>query len=201
MNHTLFSIICAAIVALTPSQTPGQDPTKDSSPYYPLKVGTQWQYQIGTVQVTMRVAKLEKVGDEMCGVVESSVEGKVVATEHISSKADGIFRHTFNGMKASEPLCILKLPEKNGEEWQKWKFDAKIANETVKGAFICGQDEITVPAGKFKTVTAFTTECDLNGNKAEFKYWFASGVGIVKQSINIGGREIVSELKEFKAAP
>ena len=192
MKRILSSVLLLAAVALPASgadKAPGSD-------YYPLKIGTQWTYQIGPVEVTMRVAKHEKVGDVMCGVVESSVDGKVVATEHISAGENGVFRHTFNGQKASEPLCILKLPVKKDQEWA---FNAKIANETVKGKFKSGEEEITVPSGKYKAVTSFTTECELNGNKAEFKYWFAPGVGVVKQTMNIGGNMIESVLKKVEA--
>ena len=69
----------------------------------------------------------------------------------------------------------------------------------MKGTFKSGEEEITVPAGKYKTVTAFTTECEINGNKAEFKYWFAPGVGVVKQTMSIGGGAIVSDLKKLEA--
>ena len=195
MKRLLMFVLFLAIISLPASPVFG-DNKDPGSEYYPLKVGTQWTYEIGTVQVTMRVAKHEKVGDVMCGVVESSVDGKVVATEHISAGENGVFRHTFNGQKASEPLCILKLPAKKD---QTWAFNAKIANETVKGTFKSGEEEITVPAGKYKTVTAFTTECEINGNKAEFKYWFAPGVGVVKQTMSIGGGAIVSDLKKLEA--
>jgi hypothetical protein len=195
MKRLLSSVLFLALVSVSVPHAPGQD-KEPGSPYYPLKIGTQWVYQVGTAQVTMKVTKHEKVGDVMCGLVESSVDGKLVASEHISAGDTGVFRHTFNGQKASEPLCILKLPVKKD---QTWGFDAKIANETVKGTFKSGDEEIKVPAGTYKAITAATTECELNGNKADFKYWFVPGVGVVKQSMNLGGRELVSELKEFKA--
>ena len=147
----------------------------------------------------MRVAKHEEVRGVLCGLVESSVDGKIVATEHISAGETGVFRHTSNGQQASEPLCILKLPAQKDQEWV---FNAKIANETVKGKFKSGEEEVTVPggpAGKFNAITSYTTECELNGNKAEFKNWFAPGVGIVRQTMSIGGGVITSELKKFEA--
>jgi hypothetical protein len=49
-------------------------------------------------------------------------------------------------------------------------------------------------------VTAVTPECKLNGNAAQFKYWFVSGVGIVRQTMTIGGREIESQLTKFDPA-
>ncbi len=194
MKRPFLAVLFLAFASLPAPHAPGQEKTL-GSPYYPLTIGTQWSYQVGAVQVTMRVTKHEKIGDVMCGVVESSVDGKVVATEHISSGDTGVFRYTFNGQKASEPLCILKLPPKKD---QTWTFDAKIATETVKGEFKSGEEEIKVPSGTYKAITAVTTSCELNGNKAEFKYWFVKDVGVVKQTMNLGGREIVSELKEFK---
>jgi hypothetical protein len=203
MKPILSSFVLLAILFVPGVRLPGQEKEKDalpaelSSPYYPLKIGTQWQYQVGPTSITMRVAKHEKVGDALCALVESSVDGKVVATEHISAGPNGVFRHSFNGAKSSEPLCILKLPVKKD---QTWKFDAKIATETVKGAFKSGEEDVKVPAGTYKkAVTSFTTECELNGNKAEFKYWFAPDVGVVRQTMTIGGREIESKLTKFEA--
>jgi hypothetical protein len=195
MKHLLSSTLFVAIVCLAPCAS-GQEKKDPGSKYYPLKPGTQWTYQIGTVQVTMKVAKIETYEGVLCGLVESSVEGKVVSTEHISSDDKGVYRHSFNAMKASEPLCILKLPPKKD---QTWTFDAKIATETVKGTFKSGEESVKVPAGMYKATTSFTTACELNGMKAEFKYWFAPDVGVVKQTMTIGGREIVSELAKFEA--
>jgi hypothetical protein len=197
MRRIRSSLLFLALLCLPAPFIFAEDPTKDPSRYYPLKIGTQWQYQIGTKQISMRVARQEKLGDVMCGVVETSVDGKVVGTEHISAGPEGVFRHSFNDKKASEPLCILKLPATKG---QTWKFDVKIATETVKGAFVSGEESVTVPAGTYTATTAFTTECDLNGQKAEFKYWFATGVGIVRQTISLNGQEFASELKKYEPA-
>ncbi len=195
LKRFLTFVLFLTIVCLSVARAAAEEKTSGSD-YYPLKVGSQWTYQIGSVQVTLRVAKHEKVGDVLCGVVESSVDGKVVATEHISVGDNGVFRHTFNGQKDSEPLCLLKLPVKKDQEWA---FNAKSANGSMKGKFKSGEEEITVPAGTFTAVTAYTTECELNGTKAECKCWFAPGVGIVKQTMSIGGNTIVSELKKFEA--
>jgi hypothetical protein len=205
MKPTVSSIVCLAILAFPSAPVPGADKDKDSlppelsSPYYPLKIGTQWEYQVGPTVVSMRVVKHEKVGDAMCALIETYVDGNrvPVASEHISAGPDGVFRHSFNTARASEPICILKLPVKKD---QTWKFDAKIATETVKGTFKCGEEDVKVPAGNYKkAVSSYTTECDLNGAKAEFKYWFAPGVGVVRQTMTIGGRDIESKLVKFEA--
>jgi hypothetical protein len=199
MNRLPLTLACFLVFSLAIPPAPGHD--KDAaaelgSPYYPLKVGTQWHYRVGSTHVVMRVAKHEKVGDVMCALIETSVDGKQIATEHISAGADGIFRHDFNGTKSNEPLCILKLPL---AKEQTWKFDALIGKETVKGTFKSGHEDVKVGDRKYpKAVTAVTTDCKLNGNDAELKIWFAPGVGVVKQTLTMGGREIVSELTKFE---
>jgi hypothetical protein len=168
------------------------------SPYYPLKVGNKWEYQIKGqgVTITARVAKHEKVGDVPCALVETVVDDKVVATEHIGADKDGVYRHAVANMRADPPVRFLKLPPKKGDTW---KVDSKVQGQSATGTFTLDEEEITVPAGKYQAVVSRSPDFAAAGQKVATAYWFASGVGVVRQQVNVGGNDVMIELVKFEA--
>ena len=171
------------------------------TPYYPVKVGTRWQYKVGGNSLTVKVAKHEKVGDVTCAVLETSRDDQVITTEHVGIKADGVYRYTLATFKPDPPFRILKLPAQKGDTW---KIESKVAGQTLSGKFTLSESEVTVPAGKYKALLAVSdgfTAPDPNGNtiKIVFKFWFAEKVGMVKQTFQLGeGPEVVIELEKVE---
>ncbi len=166
------------------------------TPYYPTKVGTTWTYKVGDKKVSTRVSRLEEKGAYDCAVVETLVDGNVVATEHVAATKEGLYRVAFNGQEPKEPILFLKLPAKKGESWDV-KTDA--AGETIDGKFTEGEEEIRVPISqdKIKTVTS-TGDFKINGQDAHFAYWINEKYGVVKQQLTIGAQEVVLELEKFE---
>jgi hypothetical protein len=172
---------------------------KKDATYFPMQVGATWQYKAAESKMTVKIVGHEKIGDVMCTKMETSIDGSVVANEHIAHTADGFARVAYNGQKLDKPLLFLKLPSKSGESWD---IDTKIGGqsvETIKGKLTVGEEEIEVPAGKYKTVTA-SGEMDINGQPAKFSFWFAENVGIVKLTIEIGVNVQVRELLKYEPA-
>lgn len=197
----LVAFVVGTLLALQEARaadTPAPEAKVEDSLYYPLKVGTTWEYKLTTKgktqTATVKVAKHEKVGNTMCALLETSVDGNVSATEHVSASKDGVFRNTFGGQEITPPVCFLKLPVKKGESW---KVDSKIGAQSGKATFVSGEDEVTVPAGKYKAVTAKAEDFEAAGVKVPITYWFAPGVGIVKQVVKINDQEILIELVKF----
>jgi hypothetical protein len=188
MSHLLFLTLLAG-----PAQPP--ETTKDAS-YYPLKVGNTWHYKVGDKKVSTKVAAQEKIGDLMTARIETIIDGNVVANENIAQTADGIVRVAVNGQKADKPVLLLKLPPKKGESWD---IDTKIAGETVKGKLTANEEDIQVPAGKFKTASS-SGDFQLNGQPGKFGSWFAPDVGIVKLTIAAAGVDLTWELQKFEPA-
>ena len=200
MKFNRLTVALSAVLLCLLSPVFGQEPTKDS-PYYPLKVGNKWTYRFtsgssGTVDV--RVAKLEKVGDVMCALLEAKAGSDgTPTTEHVAVQADGVYRYTSEGHKIEPPLRFLKLPPKSGDRWE---VDSKSAGETVKGTFTLGEAEVTVGKmtnRKFKAITADTKDMTVGGNKMEQTWWFAPEVGMVKQVYKFADKEVVLELESF----
>ena len=93
MNHKILPV-AAMLLLFGLTSTRAADEKIKESPYYPLKVGTKWHYKAGGNPIVIQVAKHEKVGDVMCALLETSKEGQVVASEHITIKDDGVYRVT-----------------------------------------------------------------------------------------------------------
>jgi hypothetical protein len=175
-----------------------QDATKlEGTPYYPLEVGNSWHYKAGDNRFILRIAKHEKVGDTLCARVEMITEGKPISFEHLGMTKEGIARFSFEGKEAKPPVVFLKLAPKKGDTW---KVDSKVGEETLKGTFEIGEDNVTVPSGIFKVITAISKDLDANGMKINFTYYFAEKVGMVKQVIEVSGQKVVIELEKFEPA-
>ena len=196
--------ILIVLVAALPGEAEAQSPRGEQKVpnYYPLKPGTKWTYHVDAgngnkVEVINQVAKNETIDGKSMARLETVVNGSVVATTHLTSTAEGVFRCRYNGIEVSPSLCILKYPIK---EDAMWETDAKIGPQQLKAKYTSGKlTEVTTPAGKYK-VAPIVTETDVNGTKIKAKLWFAPGVGIVKQETELGDKNANLELIKFQAA-
>lgn len=170
----------------------------DGPDYYPLKVGTKWTYRVQAGgqqgQVTTHIAKIEKIDDQALARHETQAQGNLSATEHLSSTAKGIYRHRLNGVEVVPPVCVLRYPVKPGDTWTS---EAKIGELPIKMSSRVGEEEVTVPLGKYKAVT-LQVEGDFGGTKIHTTYWFVANIGFVKQTADIGNMQITLELEKFE---
>lgn len=182
-----------------------QEKTQDSKSYYPLKAGNKWTYQIesdsvakGSANLINQIAKIEKIDGVSLARLETIAKGKVAATEHLNVTEKGIFRNRYNGTEVSPPICILKFPIKKGSTW---KTESKVGDEKLSVSCKSDEDEIEVPSGKFKTVkVVMDAEVAGAGILVSTTYWFAQGVGIVKQHVNINSMQFTILLEKYEEA-
>ncbi|HZT83377.1 MAG TPA: hypothetical protein VFA26_24315, partial [Gemmataceae bacterium] len=114
----------------------------------------------------------------------------------VAARADGLYRYTDQGQQAQPPLLFLKLPPKKGGAW---KFDFKLGGQQVKGGLVLDEEEVTVPAGKYKAVVVETKDAEGPATlKPQAKWWYAPGVGLVKQQMKVGDAEATFELEKFE---
>ena len=169
--------------------------------YYPLKPGTKWTYLVDagggkTVAVTNQIAKNETIDGKSMARSETIVNGSVVASEHLTSTAEGVFRCRYNGVEVSPPVCILKYPFKENAMWE---ANATVGSEQLKLKGVSGKlEQVTTPAGKYMAASV-VTETTVQGTKIKAKFWFAPDVGIVKQDTEIGDKAIKLELIKFES--
>lgn len=174
----------------------GEDKAKTD--YLPLKVGNTWTYKAEfggqKIPFTQKVTKIEKKNGQDVASVEADFGGMMM-TEQMSSNDKGILRHTFQGMPVDPPVPALKLPVKKGETWDaKLNIMGQEQKVTMKTE---GEEEVTVPAGKYKAVVVSMV---IGDNQATLKQWFAPNVGIVKTTFEFGGNGGAFELEKFEMA-
>ncbi|MCY2940148.1 MAG: hypothetical protein NTV50_00590 [Planctomycetota bacterium] len=179
-----------------------QEKTQETKSYYPLKAGNKWTYQIESdtaakgSKLINQIAKIEKIDGVSLSRLETTAKGKVVASEHLSITDKGIFRNRYNDEKINPPICILKFPTKKDSTW---KTESMTGAEKLSVSCKSDEEEIEVPAGKFKTVkVVMDAEVVGAGIIVSTTYWFAQGVGIVKQHVNINSMQFTLLLEKFE---
>lgn len=160
--------------------------------YYPLKKDAKWTYASSQGPIEVKVISEDK------GVfkLETTINGKMAASESIQVKDDGYYRTTINGTKADVPVKFLKLPPAKGDTWD---FEFKVQGQTVKGKYVVKQESVKVPAGEYKEAFLVDTQDTTIGNeKATLKTWFAPDVGIVKIQFSLAGQEADLKLEKYE---
>lgn len=187
-------VILAAAACLAPAPKPA------APDYYPLKAGTKWHYQVTVGNETLAAVNVAREEETVNGVkmtrVETVIDGKTVASEHLAATPDGVFRHRYNGVKCVPPVRLLSYPVKDDDSWE---MAVTIGTEKATMAVRVGTAEVEVPAGKYRTVTARLT-ADTADGPLTTEYWFADGFGVVKQVGNLGGVTFTIELEKVELA-
>jgi hypothetical protein len=169
---------------------------KGSSPYYPLTVGTTWQYRVGKQKATVRVVREETSDTGPVAVLETTLDGKKVS-EQVGVRGDGVYRYSGEGTAYNPPICFLKLPPTAGATWE---VKSRAAGLDVSGTFTAGEEEVTVGAGQYDAVTSTCPDFRIDGTRTSVTYWFVPGIGMVKQRLQIGKREVLIELEKYTPA-
>jgi len=163
---------------------------------YPLKVGNTWEYRHGKQKLVTRVVREEALGADTYAVLETTADGKTIL-EKVAALPGGVYRSFAEDLKIEPPLCLLKLPVKAGETWI---VKCTAGSLPVEGTFTAQEEEVKVPAGAFKAVRSSSPDFRIGTLKMTLTYWFAPGVGLVKQRLQLGDRVEVFELEKFTAA-
>jgi hypothetical protein len=202
----------AAVAVLSPVARPAAaDPTRDDS-YYPLAKGSKWVYTTDYADDTLlvhEVTGIEKVGDIECFVIEHKTVGPTLGTrmmrkEWVAVDGDGILIHKVSRGKSEldvvKPFFKIKHILRKDDEW---KGQAKAEENAPRYEYRVEEEEdLEVPAGKFKAVKVHLKIESGSRHAAEGTEWYAKNVGIVKSEITIraAGEDftMVSELKKFE---
>lgn len=190
MNGRIAALV--ACVAGWSGALPAQERPQDAA-YYPLNVGARWTYRAGNQKVVLTLTKFEKIGDTVCGLLETRSTGGLLITEHLGVRKDGLYRFKALSFLLDPPVCVLKLPPMKGATWN---LSSKMGAESIQGRCTLDEAEVTVPHGKHRAVVV-KTELLRGDQKFTITTYFARDVGMVKQTQNIGGKELVLELEEF----
>ncbi len=198
---TQFALSMIVVLAVFPPITQGGEGQKKTLDYYPLKVGTSWTFRVQAqgqnLEIVNRVAKRENINGMELVKIETLTGGRVVASEHLRSTERGVFRYRFNNLEISPPLQLIKYPiKKKGETW---KQTIKMGSQEVTVNVKSNMEKVKVPAGQYRTVSV-ELGMTIMGKTITTKYWFAPGVGVVKQEANVAGQQVEIELNKFQQA-
>jgi hypothetical protein len=189
-------LLTAAVSGAGDNKKPAQSPD-----YYPLQVGNQWNYKLivnDKKEVTMitRIAKMETIKDQPYFRLEAEVNGRIAATEHLRHSDKGLIRLRTNDFEADPPILLIKKGAKPGD---KWGGTITVAGKKSKYESVAAEDMVKVPAGRFKTLRV-AIRLEEGANVVNTTYWFAPGVGFVKQTVEAPGLNINIELEKYKVA-
>jgi hypothetical protein len=151
---------------------------KDPTLYYPITVGTKWVYEDskGGEVTTLTISKVETIK----GAKVVTVEREGNSWEKMSVSENGLVRVEGAGgaVELDPPLIMLKAPFQVGTKWE-------IKTAGIEGTDTIGAigEEVTVPAGTFKTVRV-DSDYTLARERMQTVFWYAIGVGMVKWTHN-----------------
>ncbi len=172
---------------------PAEAPRVEDSPYYPLKVGANWVYRAGKHRMTREVVRHELIGKIACARVESKRDGKLWLTEHVHATTEGVFLLALESKPLATPLRLLKLPPRPGDHWE-----TKSRDGSGRHVYLLEEGDVTVPAGSYRAMILRGEVVEDGRRHSAFTYWFAPGVGVVKQLVHKGNETAVYELERFE---
>jgi hypothetical protein len=165
------AVLLVLVVTLTTQGAPGLK-SKPSALYFPTGVGARWVYEYRGIESTTVVTRVEeKDGAFLVEVAEVS-RGQETPAQQMRVSPDGVFRLSIVGTTLPNLECILKLPYKDGQEW-----DVNVSPVFGGAAKLTmvGWETVETPAGKFDAIRVDR----LAGGQTN-TYWFAEGIGVVK---------------------
>ncbi len=189
--------LCLALAALVTVVRPAVQAAPAVEPILPSAVGNQWIYAAGPLEITERIAGVDKIHGENCLRIETLVQGNVAAHEHVAMRKDGLYRTAIAGEPVVPPLCFLKHPAAAGQHWD---VRSKIKETEIAGRFTAGVEPIETPAGAYQAISSHGKDFQSAAGLLTLSYYFVPGVGKVKQSISVDGRKGDLVLKEFRPA-
>jgi hypothetical protein len=213
MNTSPRPLALAVLLAvLSPSSSSVSASPAAGDTYYPLAKGSKWVYSTDFAEDTELVHEVigtEKIGDVECFIVEHKTVGPVLGTrvmrkEWLAADGDGVLIHKVSRGKSEldvvKPFFKIKHVLRKDDEW---KGQAKAEENPPQYEYrVEGEEDVEVPAGKFKAVKVHVKIESGTRHSAEGSEWYAKNVGIVKSEITIRASgddfTMVSELKKFE---
>src|SRR5262249_39445987 len=147
--------------------------SKGPALYYPTAVGTRWVYQNPATESTFVVTRVEEKEGAFLVDVAVVADGRETPSQQMRISAESVFRVNIGGTTLPTPECLLKLPHKDGQEWE---FDLGDANGGAAKLTAVRRETVETPAGRFETI-----KIERVGSNAA-TYWFAEEVGLVKMA-------------------
>jgi hypothetical protein len=187
---------------------------KKQESFFPLTLGSSWTYQgkAGTQPLTMTatVSSVKQDGDNSTAVLLWSQDGQTFKEETYLAGPTGITRSksgVYGSSVLNPPIVVIPYPLTVGKKWA-WKGDISTVNvpsvPATSEGWVAEREQVKTSAGSFNAFrvdVSFTMTIAGNKITSPSTYWFAPGVGLVKQmatSPQPGGSQIPIEASLIK---
>lgn len=176
----------AVLMAATAAPVPKAPPKPEY--YFPTEVGAERVFRLANGgEKRDVVSAVEKDGDGL--LVSMSDPARKDAVNRVLYVAkDKVQIVQQDQHRYATPLLVFRPDAKPGDTWS---FTGDPAEQVQRCA---GEEEVEVPAGKFKAVRVDYGQETPQGFSVETTVWYAPGLGSVRQVV--GGKEYLS-LKSF----
>jgi hypothetical protein len=167
---------------------------------YPMATGMKWTYNLvgKNIEMINEIVGEDTVGDRKGFNVSTKVNGAEVARETIQIDKGKAFRLSLNGNAIEPPVEFFRIEAADNE---KWEGEFTLMGSKASSTFATTIEDLEVPFGKIKGAKKVVAEAKDGTNTVISTFWFADGVGMVKQKIVLNGAEVVDvELKSFDKA-
>jgi hypothetical protein len=183
---------------------------KSAADYWPIKAGSVWKFVTisggSKIYGTTKVTRVVKDSQGAVATITETIGQNPGFTEKYRVSKQGVFR-LVTGANASirldPPLPILKSPFKIGDAWD-WSGKMSMAgqdNDAMGHITVSGPETVKTPAGTFKAIKIhFLMTIDMNGQKMEIPtdYYLVAGVGMVRQTAQVGELAVDAKLVSMK---
>jgi hypothetical protein len=178
--------------------------------YWPMKLGNTWTLDttVGAQKVPQvaTVSDVKREGNATLATIKYSGGGRQFSeTYRVTSQVvERVSSDMGQGSSPiNPPIPIIKYPLTAGKKWD-WSGTITTMGRAVNGnsrLTVTGPVSVKTPAGTFKAMrvhSALTVEA--GGQKVNLPndYWFAPGVGMVRQEATIMQTKISGILKSYK---
>jgi hypothetical protein len=215
VRHTLFILVTAAACAAETEPPPPELDCPTEGRYMALRAGASWTYEVdGEDEKTQSVGAAEDIGGDKAGVTAFRLEtekagGSVVSWQE--DVGDAIVRHRETDMAGSTATDEVYEPYRtriseaaaHTQEGATWTEEyteiitdldtgeSSMVDKVEQWEVVAVDEVVQVPAGDFCAMRVRRTSTVGGSDGSDKTYWFARGVGKVKEESEGRTEELV----------
>ena len=169
-----------------------------SSSYYPLTVGSQWEYDTRLGRITALVEEGSDDGDVVYRLTSSfgisydfvfTIDGNEI---HNTQRSISALLWS-EGYAYTPAIVMFDFPLFDGKEWL-WSgegIETKRVAEAVLRGTVLGEETIMSGEDLYVCLVVSIVYADENAKREELRMWLAPGVGMVKGIMTIEGSGVL----------
>jgi hypothetical protein len=193
--HRSLAIVSVALALAAAGAAPKAKDSK-SVVYGPTQVGAKLVYKVSDVEWVEEVTAVERTdGATTVTLTRTYPVGTTQPTVYRTT-ADGLFKVAEGPKTFDPPEGLVRFPV--GDK-PRWEVGVVVGDRNLRAkAWVVGEEEVIVPAGKFVAVRVDTEYPFGGARNVRASRWYAPGVGLVRET---DGEHEIAALKSFTPGP